>query len=132
MLKRKQAPKHAAQRGISWRDKLAAVPRHNDAADVSLDEAGLVQVTVAHVRPRWLVPPLTSIIRLTPSRTWKLDRMGSEIWKLCDGRPMEDVIDAFARAYDLTFHEARVAVMQYMTTLVRRGLLGIVQELEEG
>jgi len=59
-------------------------------------------------------------------RTLRLDRLGSEVWDLCDGqRTGEGVVDDFAQRHRLTFHEARAAVTVYLKTLVQRGALAL-------
>jgi len=55
-----------------------------------------------------------------------LDRLGSWVWKLCDGnRNVEQLVDDFAAAEGLSFHEARVAVTGYLKTLIQRGALAV-------
>jgi hypothetical protein len=55
-----------------------------------------------------------------------LDELGAAIWRGCDGvRRVEDLVDAFAAEHRLTFHEARVAVTNYLSQLIRRGVLVI-------
>ena len=113
----------------SWRPMLAAVPVRNAAAEVTETDAGEVSLAVAMKRPRWLVPPLSWAVRWHRKRTVKLDRLGSQLWALCDGeRNVESVIDEFARNHRLSFHEARAAVTGYLKELVQRGVLAIAME----
>jgi len=59
-------------------------------------------------------------------------RLGSQVWRWCDGeRTVEAVVDAFAAAHGLTFHEARVAVAGYVSSLVKRGALAIAMPKEK-
>jgi len=98
----------------------------NRAAGVAAGPAGEVAISVATKRPRFLVPPLSWLVPLKPARTVRLDRLGTEVWALCDGeRTVEAVIDEFASRHALSFHEARVAVTGYLTQLVQRGALAI-------
>jgi hypothetical protein len=63
---------------------------------------------------------------MRPERRLTLDRLGTEVWRLCDGdRTVEEIVDTFSRNHDLTFHEARAAVTGYLTTLIQRGALAI-------
>jgi hypothetical protein len=115
----------------SWRPMLAARPVRNRAASVSERGGGEVTVAVRVRRPAWLVPPLSWIVPLRPTRTVHLDRLGTEVWRLCDGeRTVEQVVDAFAARHGLSFHEARVAVTSYLGGLVQRGALAVVTQEE--
>ena len=125
------ASKSAEPKAGSWRRMLTARPVHNAAARV-VDAGGDVTVYVKSVRPWYMIPPLSWIVPHQPERGSVLDGLGSQVWRWCDGRrTVEDVIDVFAGEYDLTFHEARVAVTGYVKSLVQRGALAIVMS-EEG
>jgi len=119
-------------RAASWRRMLAARPLHNAAAEVTAG-ADELRIAVRTKRPRWMVPPPSWIVPLRPTRTVRLDRVGSRVWHLCDGeRTVEQVVEEFARGYNLTFHEARVAVTGYLRQLVQRGALAVEMPTEGG
>jgi hypothetical protein len=107
---------------------LVAVPRHNTAAEVSERKDRTVAVTVQTRRPPFLRrPPLSWMVPVHQRRTAVLDHLGAEVWRLCDGRrTVEQIVDRFAGAHGLTFHEARVAVTEYLRTLMQRGALAVV------
>lgn len=111
----------------SWRRQLLAVPRRNEAAHV--DEADPLRVVIrVRTRKPWYlnVPPLRWMVPVRPERQTVLDKLGSEIWRLCDGRrTVEAIVDAFAAAHRLTFHESRTAVSAYLASLVQRGALAM-------
>lgn len=110
-----------------WARMLRARPVRNSAARVESDSASGVCLRVTTRRPRFWVPPLSWIVALRPARTVVLDRLGAQLWRLCDGtRTVEDVVDRFRDLHGLSFHEARVAVTQYIRWLTRRGVLAIV------
>ncbi len=118
---------------ITWRDALQTIPVRNEAADVDDRGDGAVAITVQRTRPRWLVPPLSWVIRPRLTKTYKLDGIGGEVWRLCDGeRTVEAMADAFAQRHHLTFHEARVALMSYLKLLVERGALVLARPKREG
>ncbi|MBD3240201.1 MAG: PqqD family peptide modification chaperone, partial [Chitinivibrionales bacterium] len=71
---------------ITWQDTLRTVAVRNEAADVDERNGEGVFITVQRTRPRWLVPPLSWVIRPRPTKTLKLDGIGGEIWLLCDGQ----------------------------------------------
>jgi len=110
----------------SWRRMLDARPVRNVTAQAAGSPNGEVSIAVATRRPRWLVPPLSWLVPLKPFRTVHLDRLGAQVWELCDGqRTVEAIVNAFAERHRLTFHEARVAVTGYLSQLVRRGVLAV-------
>jgi hypothetical protein len=57
-----------------------------------------------------------------------LDRVGTRLWKMCDGKKtVEQLVDFFAAQYELSFHEARAAVSGHLKALVQRGALAMVE-----
>lgn len=129
----KKASKHIPAVPVTpnWRSMLAAIPRHNREATVVIgtpDQS--LSITVKRRRTRWLVPPLSWILRPAPVKTIQLDALGTRIWHWCDGqRTVEAVVDLFAHEYRFTFHEARAAVTAYLRSLVQRGVLALEVEL---
>ena len=111
----------------TWRKMLEARPVRNSAAEVLREEADALSIKVKMKKPRPLFPPLSWFVRPRTTRTIRLDRLGSQVWELCDGeRTVEDVVDEFARRHRLTFHEARASVTAYLKLLVQRGVVAIV------
>ncbi len=116
---------------VSWRPMLRAVPHRNEAAEVQPPaEDGSLRISVALRRPWWGFPPITWIIQPSKKRTVELNALGALVWELCDGRTVEEIVDAFAARFSYTFHEARVSVTEYLKSLVQRGVLAIAQETD--
>jgi len=116
---------------VSWRRMLEARPLPNAAAEATEEGEGL-RLTVPRERPWWMVPPVSWVLSVRLTRGMRLDRVGARVWRLCDGeRTVEQVVDAFAGEYNLTFHEARVAVTGYLRQLVQRGALAIEMPAED-
>jgi len=114
----------------SWRQMLAAVPVKNVAADVD-GQAKEIVVSVKTRKPWYFLPPISWIVPDKGERKVRLEDLGKTIWELCDGeRSVEDIIDKFVSEQNLSFHEARVAVTQYLRILVKRGVLAIVMPQE--
>jgi hypothetical protein len=112
--------------GGSWKRMMSARPVHNVAARVAEEDDGAVAVYVKTVQPWYMIPPVSWIVPHRPERKMVLDNLGSQVWRWCDGdRTVEGIIDAFAEKYALTFHEARVAVTDYVKSLVKRGALAV-------
>jgi len=110
----------------SWRSLLLSRPVRNTAAETQRGGDGLLRVTVRSKKPWFMLPPLTWFINPRYRKTYTLDKLGTEVWDLCNGdRTVEDVVDEFASVHRLTFHEARASVTGYMSELVRRGAIAI-------
>lgn len=120
--------KTPAKPANDWRRMLAAVPTHNSAANVQ-EHDDCVAVIIKNVRPGYMVPPISWFVPFKPQKVFRLDPIGTFLWKLCDGkRSVEDIIDCFKDEYDLTFHEAKTAVTDYLKKLVQRGVLAIIMK----
>lgn len=111
----------------SWKDMLRFKPIANSAMKVERSEDGLI-IAEVHITPsKWLLPPLSWFIRPRTSKKVALDRIGSEIFNLCNGkRRFEHIVDKFAENHRLTFHESRTAVGDYIKSLTQRGILVVV------
>ena len=109
-----------------WGRMLAAVPCRNRAAAVERLEGGRLRLSVRRQPPRYLVPPLSWVIRPRFIRHYELDAMGAALWEACDDRRnVEALVDEFAARHRLSFHEARVAVSEYLHVLVARGAVAV-------
>jgi hypothetical protein len=111
---------------------LQSYPVPNAAAATEA-EPDQVRITLPRRRPRYLIPPISWLIRPGPTKTLVLDRLGGEVWQDCDGeRTVEELVDVFAARHQLTFHEARVAVSGYLKRLIaNEALLIAVPETVE-
>ncbi len=113
-------------------DLLDAVPTPNAAARSKSVENG-VHVIVP-TRRRWWMKPLSLIMpfKREPSRTLALDALGREVWEHSDGRTRaETIIERFAAAHGLSFHEARLAVSQFFRLLTYHGAIVVVAPKDE-
>ncbi|HEV8244344.1 MAG TPA: PqqD family protein [Polyangiaceae bacterium] len=104
---------------------LAAIPTANRAVRVEQRAHGAV--LFVPLRQRAWTKLARLILPLRPERGYALDRLGEEVWSACDGkRTLEAVVDEFARRHELSFHEARLCVMQFVRMLSERNLLALV------
>jgi len=112
--------------GSPWDRMMRAFPRWNSAVTVTETAQGTVIVKVKCKRPAFMKPPLSWIVPFKPEMKTELDGLGTWIWRLCDGtHRVEAIVDEFAAAHRLTFHEARVAVSGHLKSLIQRGVLAI-------
>jgi hypothetical protein len=96
---------------------------HNQAASAAWNaENSRFEIAIPCRKPRYLVPPISWIVRPPEKRTMVLDSIGIEVWEACAGeRTVEEIIDQFASRHGLTFHEGRVAVVAFLKSLLERG-----------
>jgi len=115
---------------ISWRRMLEAIPRRNEAGVIEPQEDGSLRIILPLQPTWWMRPPVSWILHPRATRAVRLDHFGVELWELCDGmHTVEEIIEEFAAAYDLTFHEARVSVTGHLKIMIQRGVLAIEQLL---
>lgn len=102
---------------------LFSIPLQNQA--VALHRKGEGGILKAPVQPRWWhQQPFRWFVPVREERGFGLDRFGMEVWEACDGeRTVEAIAEAFALSHEVTFHEARVAVCQFIRSLTERELL---------
>ena len=111
---------------------LEARPVRNAAACVTDTSEEAITIRVKRASPWYMAPPVSWIVPMRSERELVLDRMGTRIWRLCDGeRTVETIVERFAEQHGLSFHEARVAVTNYLKLLVQRGALAIAVRDEE-
>lgn len=113
----------------TWKAMLKATPLRNRAAIEVPAEDGSCSVAVSTKKPAWAVPPITWVAHVPDRKTLVLDRLGTEVWKACDGATsVEAIVVAFARRHRLTFHESRVSVTGCLKVLIQRGALAVTME----
>lgn len=115
--------------GLTWAGVLDAVPMHNQAARTEASDKDATVVYVP-VRKRWFNgPPFTWLLPLRNEKRYVLDPVGAEVWRACDGRTtVEAIVEGFARRHRVTFHEARVQVLQFMKSLMENAMLVAVSQ----
>ena len=121
MSQKKPAPR------ISTGQFLAAVPMVNHAATRTATPTGGTLVEVPIPRPRFLVPPISWILPFSGHRRIELDKLGTAVLQLCDGRrSVERIIEKFAADHKLTFRESQLSVTQFLRMLTERGVIAVV------
>ena len=66
----------------------------------------------------------------TGTKKLQLDHLGTEIWKMIDGkRRVRDIVDAFAQTHQLEGREAEIAVTQLLRDLGKKGLIGLQEQI---
>ncbi len=106
---------------------LKAVLLPNQAARIVREELdGSLTLAVPTLKPSFIRGLFSWLIRPPKERLTVLDPMGTAIWKSCDGvRTVEQIVEKFAIRNRLSFHESRVSLTGYVTSLLRRGVLAV-------
>lgn len=109
---------------------LGAIPTPNAAVRVERS-AGSVVLYVP-IRRRFWMAPLSWFLPFRSERGFALDALGAEVFEACDGqRTLERIIEDFAARHRVRFHEARLAVTQFLSSLCERNLVVMAVPEEE-
>jgi hypothetical protein len=102
------------------------VPVVNHAVRIEKQTAGLL--LWVPIRKRWwMEPPLSWILPYRTEKGVALDALGRQVLEACDGQAtVERIIEGFARAHQLRFHEARQSVLSFLRMLVERRIVALI------
>jgi hypothetical protein len=108
---------------------LTLTPVKNiESSEVTLNSGVIVIRYPVTMRP-WMAKWIQRFKGPSPqigSRKLRLDNLGTEVWKMIDGkRTVRDIVDAFAETHQLEGREAEMAVTQFLRDLGKRGLIGL-------
>lgn len=113
--------------GLDGAELLQAVVYANETMDISTLRDGGALVKVPMRRPRWLAPPLSWILPFSSTRRVRLDAVGANVLKRCNGRDsVERIIETFAVDNKLSFREAQLSISVFLRQMTERGLVVIV------
>ena len=108
---------------------LACVPVHNNVLSWQEDESGAISIEYTLLlRPfffsifKRFAPASTS----APTRKIELDRFGSWVWKMIDGKQSAaDIILSFSEQHGISHQQAEQSVTAFLRELGKRGLIGL-------
>ena len=108
---------------------LTLTPVKNiESAEETLDSGVIVIQYPVSMRP-WMAKWIQRFKGSSPqlgSRKLQLDNLGTEVWKMIDGKQtVRDIVDTFAENHQLESREAEMAVTQFLRDLGKRGLIGL-------
>jgi hypothetical protein len=73
--------------------------------------------------------PWRRVFGARPDKTFELDELGAFVWEGINGRrTVEEAIRRFAQDKRVNLREAEVAVLAFLKTLVKRGLVVMVAD----
>lgn len=109
---------------LTRQDALGAKPTQLVKAKILPTEDGGAKLTVPMNATRW-----TGMIFRLPegaTKTFELDELGLFIWNSCDGKTsVQQMIRQLSRERKVTIREVEVATLQFLQTLIRKGLIGV-------
>lgn len=112
---------------------LDARPVANPGLAVREGDAGCVVLAAPKEltrRPRW--QRLAFLVPRERELSVELDRMGSFVWKRCNGEHrVRDIILSFAERHQFARREAEVSVLSYLKTLGERGFIGMQMDEDD-
>ncbi|MEK6797236.1 MAG: PqqD family protein [Spirochaetota bacterium] len=115
---------------ISRERAFAAKPKKLPTVRVLPQENGGMRVTVTLTRPA-VIRFLSS--EATYEKTYELDSVGRIVYDQCDGsRRVSLIVREFAKKYTIGEAEAETAVAQFLSMLMRKGLIAMSLEDSNG
>ena len=109
---------------LTRQDALGAKPEQLVKAKIQVTEDGGAKLTIPLQTTRW-----TGMIFRLPenaTKTFELDELGLFIWNSCDGKTsVQQMIRQLSQQRRLTLREVEVATLQFLQTLIRKGLIGV-------
>jgi len=121
--------KHTPDSQLTKRQALTLTPVRNiESSEITLDSGVVVIHYPVTMRP-WMAKWMRRFKTTSPetgSRKLQLDTLGTEVWRMIDGkRTVRDIVAAFAKTHQLERREAEMAVTQFLRDLGKRGLIGM-------
>jgi hypothetical protein len=97
--------------------------------NVKFENKGGEVSVILERRKTWWIAVLSKIFFIPRQKTLVLDKIGSGVVELCDGKKrVSDLIDHLVKVYKLSPYEAEVSLLTYMKMLVKRGIIGLKVE----
>lgn len=116
----RRSPKEAPSR----ERLLRGVPVRNEAAEWS-EKEGRTRVSIPRTAT-WKSRALSLLFHVPKEQIIELDEIGDEVVRMCDGKnTVKEIARRLAKRRKLDDREAEAALLQYLQTLVRRGVIGI-------
>ncbi len=118
---------------LSREEALACVPVRSAAARQTRLDSGDILITYPQNMRPWARALLGRFSKNVPAsapvKKLQLDRLGSSVWEMIDGRrSVKQIAAAFAKNHRMPYREAEFSVTQFLRELGKRGLVGMKWE----
>lgn len=112
---------------LSRRASLDSMPIRNEALREERQDDGTV-VLYAKQSHKGIAKALAKLFKIADiEKRYSLDELGAYVWDMCDGETtVRTIINRFAKEYKLNRKEAEVSMVEYLKSLARKGIIGIV------
>ncbi len=102
--------------------------------DYEVDDNGNI-VLIVEVEEKGVLAKILKLFSIVPPPKYKkivLDRIGSKVWLLCDGKhTIDDIVRVVMKETGLSRRNVEIAVYNYINQLVMKGLVQLQIPLEE-
>lgn len=103
--------------------------------EYEVDDKGNI-VIIVEVVEKGVIAKILNLFSIIPPPRYKkivLDKIGSKIWLLCDGKhTIEDIIKSVIKETGLSRRNIEIAVYTYINQLIMKGLLQLQLPIEGG
>jgi hypothetical protein len=115
----------------TWRELLELRPIRNPALEWSEENERVVLCIKHGERRSWKLRLVNLLVPLPPDRRVALDAIGTDVWRMLDGRnTVGRIAKTLAKKYKLSPREAELSLQQFFKELGRRGYVGFLKENE--
>ena len=125
-LRKQQDLPHAmkGRRLLKREESLSARPVKNTLIRWEETKGGELRIKVP--RPQtWIVKVFCKYAKVPPYREVVLDEPGAWTFRSCDGKKkVKEIIEEFARKYNLNLKESEISIIEYLKQLARRRFIG--------
>ena len=123
--------KKTASAGSNRRALLELCPVRNPALKWDEDN-GVVVLHISHENSRnsrsWKARLAAAFMKLPEKRSVELDAIGTDVWKLLDGKTtVGAIVKILAKKHQLTARETELSLQEYFKELNRRGYIAFLQ-----
>jgi hypothetical protein len=110
--------------------QLRSIPVANEAVRRQAVGDDKMQISVPFHQPGW-AQSVRILFPISKEKSVELDRLGAEIFALCDGtRTVEQIIDLHQDRWQLSFFESRAMILQFLQHLVKHSFVVLVAPAE--
>ncbi len=117
-----------AKKRFTKEETLRAKPIRNESFRWERTSEGEISIII-HRRKVWWIWLLSKIFFIPKKRKFRLDKIGSDVWDMCDGETtVEQMIKRISKSYKLSRREAEVSLLNYLKQLAKKGVVGFLIE----
>jgi len=116
---------------IDFRTQLHAIPVRNEGVQVldSNESRMVLAVKLNYEGPMLVIAKLLSLRQV---KKYEIDGLSLKLYRSLDGvKTAGNLVDSLMDSYKLSFFEARALIAQYLSDLMRRGLVAVAVKKED-